>query len=331
MKNHLSFHFLKKNKKKTFIFVKYFRKTKNNSIMQNQESLEKLLKILMTLSNDLGYTPAELAEMYDTNQRIVSGYIKTLRDAGFIVSETEGKLKVDKKSPYYKEISRLLHFSDEEAYILNKAIHSIDNVNEIKNNLINKLYSLYDFDRVAVTVVKRESSENVHQLTQAIKHKHQVILHNYASANSSKVSNRLVEPFDFTTNYISVWCYEVESGKNKLFKTSRIWRVELLNENWKHESKHQQDFIDMFRIGGKEKMPIQMKLSLRAFQLIIEEFPLSEKVITPIENNQYLFDGWVTSFNGIGRFVLGLPEEVEVISPDAFKDFLNKKIINRRF
>ena len=74
-----------------------------------------------------------------------------------------------------------------------------------------------------------------------------------------------------------------------------------------------------------------MKLSMRAYNLVIEEFPLSEKVIKPIENNQYVFDGWVTSYNGIGRFVLGLPEEIEVISPDSFKDFLNKKTINRRF
>jgi len=299
--------------------------------MQNQESLEKLLKILMTLSNEVGYTAAELAEMYDSNQRIISGYIKTLRDAGFIVTENEGKLKVDKQSPYYKDISRLLHFSDEEAYILQKAIHSIDNVNEIKNNLIHKLYSLYDFDRVAVTIVKRESSENVHNLTQAITKKKQAVLYNYSSANSSKVSNRQVEPFDFTPNYISVWCYEPESGKNKLFKTSRIGRVEVSDENWKFESSHEKDLIDIFRIGGKEKLPVQMKLSLRAYNLIIEEFPLSEKVIKQIDNNQFLFDGWVTSYNGIGRFVLGLPEEIEVLSPDYFKDFLNKKIRNRQF
>ena len=224
--------------------------------MQNQENLEKLLKILMSLSSEVGYTAAELAEMYDSNQRIISGYIKTLRDAGFIVTEQDEKLKVDKKSPYYKDISRLLHFSDEEAFILNKAIHSIDNVNEIKNNLISKLYSLYDFDRVAVTVVKRESSENVHNLTQAIKSKKQVILHNYSSANSSKVSDRLVEAFDFTTNYISVWCYEIESRKNKLFKTSRIGKVEVLDKNWESEKEHKSDLIDIFRIGGKEKFAI---------------------------------------------------------------------------
>lgn len=299
--------------------------------MQNQESLEKLLKILMSLSGETGYTVAELADMYDSNQRIIFGYIKTLRDAGFIVTENEGKLTVDKKSPYYKDISRLLHFSDEEAFILQKAIHSIDNVNEIKSNLISKLYSLYDFDRVAVTVVKQESSDNVHNLTQAIKNKQQVILHNYASANSSKVSNRLVEAFDFTPNYISVWCYEIESGKNKLFKTSRIGKVELLDKKWANETSHESDLIDIFRIGGKEKLPVQMKLSMRAYNLITEEFPLSEKVIKPIENNRFLFDGWVTSYNGIGRFVLGLPEEIEVLKPDSFKDFLNKKIRNRQF
>ena len=299
--------------------------------MQIQENLEVLLKLLMTLSGEIWFSPEDLSEKFGLSQRQIHAQIKILRDSGFIVTEKDNKFLVDKKSPYYKDISRLLHFSQEEAYILNKAIHSIDNVNEIKNNLISKLYSLYDFDRVAVTVVKKESSENVYRITEAIKNKQQIILHNYSSANSSVVSNRLVEPFDFTTNYISVWCYEPESKKNKLFKVSRIGHVEVLNEKWMSEKEHQSDLIDIFRIGGKEKMPVQMKLSRRAYNLITEEYPLSEKVIQPIENNQFLFDGWVTSYNGVGRFVLGLPEEIEVLGSDSFKEFLNKKIINRRF
>ena len=38
------------------------------------------------------------------------------------------------------------------------------------------------------------------------------------SGNSHKVSDRLVEPFEFTTNMIDVWCYDLEKKGNKVFK-----------------------------------------------------------------------------------------------------------------
>ncbi len=44
--------------------------------------------------------------------------------------------RINKEESHYRDISELLHFSKEEAYILSRAIHSIDQENEIKNNLV---------------------------------------------------------------------------------------------------------------------------------------------------------------------------------------------------
>jgi len=76
-----------------------------------------------------------------------------------------------------------------------------------------------------------------------------------------------------------------------------------------------------------EPIAIQLKLSLVAYNLIVEEFPLSEKYLKKIDDNNYLLTTEVGNFLGVGRFVLGLPGETEVIYPKAFRDYLNEKII----
>ena len=164
--------------------------------MDDQPKLHKLLEMLLFLSSGLRYRKEEIAERFDISIRTVYRYVNTLKEAGFILPNTKrGYYSIDKNSPYFREISELLHFSREEALILQKAIHSIDNENLLKQNLINKLYALYDFDRVADTIVKKEYSANIHQLMVAIRNKNQVILKEYLSANSNESRDRLVEPF----------------------------------------------------------------------------------------------------------------------------------------
>ncbi len=143
---------------------------------------------------------------------------------------SEGLYHIDKDSPYFREISELLHFSREEAMILQKAIHSISDENLLKQNLVRKLYALYDFDRVVDTIVKPEHSENIHQLMRAIKNKKRVILRGYFSANSNEMKDRMVEPFDFTTNYIATWAFDMDDNTCKTFKNTRISSVQVLEE-----------------------------------------------------------------------------------------------------
>jgi predicted DNA-binding transcriptional regulator YafY len=294
--------------------------------MLEQNKLLKLLEIMVFLSSGIKYTLQEIGERFEMSERTTYRYIQTFRDAGFIIPKPEnGRYYIDKSTPYFKEINELLHFSKEEAFILQNAIHSISDENLLKRNLVNKLYALYDFDRVADTVVKKEYSVNIHNLLQAIQSKSRVILHGYLSANSKQQKDRIVEPFDFTSNYIATWAYDVEDGCCKTFKNTRIASVQILPETWEHQDEHKSLPMYVFRISSEEKIDIKLKLSIRAAELLQEEYPLSEEYITQIDNKHFEFEAPVSNFNGVGRFIMGLCDEIEIIHPHSLQDFIKNK------
>jgi len=285
----------------------------------------KVIRLLSLLSGAKAFSKQEIIERLELSERSFYRYIKTLKEAGFII-ENKGLLySIAKKSAQFKEISSLLHFSDEEAYILNEAIHNIEASSRVRENLIGKLSALYDSDRIAAQFVSKENSSKIKPLLDAIKGKKQVKLINYKSSGSGKISTRVVEPFEFTPNYISLWVYELSSKANKLFKISRIQKVELVDANWMYEPEHKVSLLDCFRVGGDKKIPVKLKMSMMAKNLLVEEYPLSEQFIAKINDKLYAFDGWVAKFYGIGRFVLGLPGEFYDIENVDLKRYMEEK------
>ena len=292
--------------------------------MSDQAKFQKMLEVLLLLDCQYGRTIVELSERFEVSQRTVYRYLDTFKNVGFVIENNNGYFKIDKRNATVQDISHLLHFSEEEAFILSKAIHTIDDADELKNKLAKKLYSLYDFDRVIHAISKKEESENIYCLLQAIKQQKQVVLQSYKSGNSKNIRDRIVEPIDFTINYTGVWCYDIEDGINKVFKTSRIKNVVLLEQIWKYKPKHKKGIIDIFRMQSFEPVPVSLELSLVAYNLIIEEYPLSEKYITKITDNLYRLECEVGNFLGIGRFVLGLPGEIKIIEPETLKQYVKE-------
>lgn len=282
----------------------------------DQPKIERLLRLMKLLTANTTYTVDELAERLDMSRRTIYRYIDTFREAGFVIKKTGDCIRLDKTSPHFKEISQLVHFTEEEAVILKRAIESVDDTNILKQNLKRKLYSVYDNKTLANTVVKGPLAGNVHTLIEAMEQRRVVILHDYRSSHGGRVSNRRVEPFSFTTNYVQVWCYEPESGECKSFKTARIGRVELLDEPWQHAERHHEGFTDIFRMNGEKRTRVQLELGLRAYNLLCEEFPLAERDLKAIDKEHWLLDTEVADFAGIGRFVVGLLDDIRILSPE---------------
>jgi len=295
--------------------------------MNKHEKLQRVLEMIIFLSSGLRYTRSEIAHRFDIAERSVYRYIQTFREAGFVIPEPkDGRYYIDKKSPYFKEIDELLHFSKEEAFILQKAIHSISNENLLKQNLIEKLYALYNSESVAETITHLEYSNSIHQLTKAITQKLRVKLCGYQSANSNEKKDRIVEPFKFTTNYITTWAYDVEGQCCKMFKNTRIDSVEVLSDKWQHEAYHNDLPTDVFRISSTTQIEVKLRLSIRACELLKEEYPLAEPYITPLSDTVFDFTSSVCGFDGVGRFVMGLCNEVEVLYPQQLQEFIKKKM-----
>ncbi len=299
----------------------------------DQPKIERVLRLMMLLTANNRYTIEELSEKLDTSPRTIYRYIDTFKESGFYVTKNGPYFRLDKKSKYFKDISQLIHFTEEEAYILNSAIESIDPTNTIKQNLKAKLASVYDYKMLAECVVKGQNAKNVNSIIEAIEGKRQIILKDYTSAHSRNVSDRLVEPLSFTTNYIQVWAYEISSGRNKLFKLSRIGSVEVLENEWEHEENHKEGLMDIFRINSFEQIPVRLKLGLRAASLLVEEYPLGEKFLSPMTDDPYHFtlETNICGYEGIGRFVLGLLDDIEILEGEGLKEFLKERMSLAKF
>ncbi len=276
-----------------------------------------MLRLMKMMTANTSYSVDDMAERLDMSRRTIYRYIDTFREAGFVIKKSGNHIRLDKESPHFKDISQLVHFTEEEAVILKRAIESIDDTNMLKQNLKRKLYSVYDNKILADTIVQGEAAASVHTLIEAIETRRQVTLHDYSSAHGSAVRDRRVEPFAFTTNYVQVWCYDCESHNCKLFKLSRIGSVELLNEEWQHSEEHKKGFIDIFRMNGAEqRYHIKLSLGLLARNLLVEEYPLAEQYLTK-DGDRWVLDTEVANYTGVTRFVVGLLDDIRIIdSPD---------------
>jgi predicted DNA-binding transcriptional regulator YafY len=226
----------------------------------------------------------------------------------------------------FVKLSSIAHFSPEELMILKTVVECLPESHVMKQSMIRKINQMYELKQAVDQVVREQNAGNVQHLLEAVDQKKQVILHDYASANSNGVRNRLVEPFEFMTNFIQIWCYEPESGQNKVFKTERMESVEVLAHDWSFEKEHCVGCPDIFGIYKPKRIRIRMKLNVRAASLLQEEYPQSRQVLKPVDENHWLLDTHVCSMEGVGRFVLGLMDDIEVISPVEFIAFLKDKL-----
>ena len=279
------------------------------------------------LTANVEYSVDDIAERLDMSRRTIYRYIDTFRDAGFVIKKSGNCIRLDKESPHFKDISQLVHFTEEEAVILRRAIESIDDTNLLKQNLKRKLYSVYDSRTLADTIVKGQNSNNVHTLIEAMEQRQQVVLHDYQSSHS--IRNRVVEPFAFTTNYVNVWCYDTEDNRCKIFKTARIGKVEITATEWQFSDKHQEGFIDIFRMIAQpeaELIPVTLRLGLLSYNLLMEEYPLAEKYIEQKDSSHWILKTKVSNMQGIGRFTIGLLDDIEIIDSPELKQFITTYI-----
>lgn len=285
--------------------------------------MEKLLRILMLLSGIRNYSRDEIAERFNISERTVYRYLHAIENAGFVLDKRAGRYRLIMDNPNGKSLNNLLHFTEEEAYLLYKTLAELQVVSPLKERLVKKLNVLYDFKALA-RLEKHNELERVHVLGEAMNHKKQVMLQQYRSSHSGAITDRKVEPFQFMEDYKAVWCYDTEDKSNKQFKISRMKGVEQLPSSWFYEAEHKTPFTDAFRMAAISPLAtVVALLNLKAYNLMIEEYPLTEKYITK-EKSHYRLKILIADYQGIGRFVLGLPGEIEVVEPEGLKSFLKK-------
>ena len=285
------------------------------------------------LTGNVNYTLEEICEKLDMSRRTFFRYLDTFKSAGFAVQRIgEGRYRLATVRRTDIDLSKIVYFTEEEAYVVNRLIDSLDNTNTLKQGLRRKLAAVYDATTIDNYIDNKENSANIGALSDAIREGKKVVLKDYSSSHTNAMKDYTVEPFKFNTNYIDIWAYDVSDGLNKRFKVARIGSVELLDELWEHSAQHKDEPMDSFRIHGNAPVHVKLRLHLIAKNLLLEEYPLAEKEVYQDSEGIWYYEGNVRGMDGVGRFVLGLPAYVDVLEGEPLKDYLREQsdILNKK-
>lgn len=290
------------------------------------DKFDRQLRLMVLLTQNRSYTFDEICARLEISRRNLYYYIEGFRENGFVVEKQGQVYRLDKSSPFFKEITELVHFTEDEATVLRQVLSSASNAGVQVRNLKNKLDKLYNFNILSDVDVNRQTAKNINIIYEAIKEHRQVKICNYSSPHSDTTSDRIVEPFLFLNGNDEVRCFEVKSAMNKSFKVSRMGNVIPLDLLWSNEGRHKPVFTDLFQFSGEERLPVELRLGRLSCNILKEEYPKSDKFIKPDTDETWIFAADVFSFKGVGRFVLGLFDDIQVLGSDAFRDYLMTKI-----
>jgi hypothetical protein len=178
-------------------------------------------------------------------------------------------------------------------------------------------------------VENSKAADIVRKLDTAMRDKKQVILHRYASSNSGTTADRDVEAFGFTSRNKEVWCYDLKDGKVKLFSIERMGDVQIMPDGWKHENEHKKGKIDIFHMTCASDAPlihVTLRLNLRAKNLLVEEYPDSEKFVAEDKASEgsWILDTDLCGIQGVGRFYVGLADQIEIVEGEELKEYVRK-------
>ena len=298
----------------------------------DQPKIERLLRVMQLLTDRSRVCTVEtISETIGVSQRTAYRYLDTFESSGLLLEKEGSRVSLSRDSRYFKMISDLAYFNKEEAYIIKKALEVLSPDSIAVRSIKMKLANIYDFTDVATLLTNPGREDIVSRLLFSVAEERQVILRDYHSINSRNISDRLVEPISFSVNMVSIYCYEVASGKCKYFRIERIGFVDITEEVWQHKDSHRETKTDIFRFSGDSPKKVKLKLTMVAVTLLVEEFPLSEQYILKEGDNAFILECNLYDFQGAARFVLGLCNEIEVLESQEFLNYLNEKRVGSKF
>lgn len=293
----------------------------------DQPKIERMLRLMQYLTGNTYYTIDDLKEKLHLSKRSIYRYLDTFKAVGYVVQRIgEGIYRME-KFRNNKDLSKIVYFSEEEAYVVSNLIDRLDSTNAMKQGLKRKLAAVYDATNLANYIDNKGNADAIQALSGAMRENRVVILHHYSSSHSQKVKDYEVEPFKFNTNYESFWAYDIKARLNKRFKVARIGEVEPLETKWKYVSEHHEEPMDSFRSHSKEAFHVKLKLSAGAKNLLVEEYPLAEREVRQDSEGNWYYEGDVRSMEGVGRFVLRLPEQITILEGKEVREFVREKAL----
>lgn len=290
------------------------------------DHLKRELDLLLLLTQNRAYPVDRICEEIGISRRNFYYFIEFFKLAGFKVEKRGHLYSIDRSSKFFAKLFDIIQFSEDEALLMRQLIENAGTAAPRLKSLHQKLDRFYDFKILEDENLQRKATGIRAKLYEAVKMRKVVHIKGYSSPNSHSVTDRIVEPFLFLNNNRDVRCFELSSKMNKTFRISRMDDVEVMDEDWTNESEHRQAFIDLFSFSGEKKTKVTIIMGQLSHNVMLEEYPESDPAFTKMTDGRWLFQTEVCSYLGIGRFILGLYDDMEIIGDDGLIDYIHNKL-----
>ena len=259
-------------------------------------------------------------------KRSILRYFATLREYGYDVQlNDDGIYRLQSYVPEQARDEQSILFTHEEAVLLSRLIENLDDTNQLKPSLQGKLASVFYHATVAPYIQRPWNAKNVEVLSVAMTEHKQVYMNGYECSYKGSNKDYVLEPYQMNVNCVDLWGYDVEDGRCKVFKLSRIGEVVLLQQPWQFEERHLKKTYDVFHIAGDEPWEhVRLQMLLKAKNLLVEEYPQTMNEVWFADGFWY-WEGDVYGVMGVGRFVLGMADAVDVAQGEKLRAWLAQR------
>lgn len=283
---------------------------------------ERVLKVLLRiLAHPHKYSRPELANYFNEEQRNINGdteIINSLPEITLHYKEPPYKCYIEPNNKY-SELNKFLPLNDEDKLHLYRALDYVPN--SLQDLLKTKIEGLYDFQQLGLRQLRHPAIEKINRLESAKKQEKKVYLKNYRSNQSNQTRDRLVEPHLINPELDTLQAFDYIRDKSIHFRLSRIERIETTDQDWENKKRHVSQNTDVFRIADNNQSQVKLRLQVRAFNMLIESFPLAKNYLDPDSKpDHFIFQAPVNhNFYGLMPFILGHSEFIEILGPKELK------------
>lgn len=292
-------------------------------------AIERMLRVIGLLMNNRSYTVEDIARMIGNKKRTIYRYLKTFRDNGIKVKKRYGTIytiescTISWADDVFKGMAAPAG-SPEDGIILQRPCQDLT----IHTGTYEAMKELEMNDILNDAPYLQKVVANVSLLVKAASTRKKVLVE-YESNSRNKRCKLIVEPYSFYFYFNYVWCFEEEERKNTAMRISRITDVQILDEDWPSKPKHRKQVIDAFGCWGHKMIPIKLRLTMQARNLMTEAHPIS--MITMREDPAYpdgerwILETGVCDYSGITRYIMGMLDEVEILEGEGLKEYIRKR------
>lgn len=295
--------------------------------MAEDKSVLRILSLLSLLHRDMYWSVDRLAQRFGTTKRTIYRDLKDLEQMHYVLVKDDQNMYKIASGP---QTGWMPEFDPDEYIYLRAHVAAIKPDHPLRNSILQKINENIQVPMIGGMVARQWTNNILEIIQEAMHDKVCVKLVDYYSLRSDTVSDRIIEPVRFIRGMRYVLGIERDSQQVRQYKIDRMGGAVKL----KMKIIHQPDFstwgVDDFYMNGYRSTKVILGLTQRAASLLCEEYGVKQESLIKQEHKlfPYRYEAPVYGMEGVGRFVMGLIDQVKVYGPERLKTYLRKKYVD---